>query len=77
VKSSPVELASIEECFQNADCVVLLTDHSDYKYLNPVQLAKLVRTPIVFDTRNLLDHDEWRSAGFQVKVLGSGPSSPW
>ena len=72
VKNSPLEMASIEECFQNADCVVLLTDHSDYKYLNPVQLAKLVRTPIVFDTRNLLDHDEWRSAGFQVKVLGSG-----
>jgi len=72
VKKSTMELASIEECFKGADCVVLLTDHSDYKYLNPAQLKKLVRTPILFDTRNLLDHDEWRKAGFSVKVLGSG-----
>jgi UDP-N-acetyl-D-mannosaminuronic acid dehydrogenase len=72
VKSSPLELASIEECFTDADCVVLLTDHSDYKYLNPGQLRKLVRTPNLFDTRNILVHDEWKSAGFRVKVLGSG-----
>ncbi len=72
VKNSPLEMSSIEDCFTNADCVVLLTDHSDYKYLNPVQLSKLVRAPVLFDTRNLLDHDEWRKAGFQVKVLGSG-----
>jgi len=72
VKKSPIELASIEDCFSGADCVVLLTDHNDYKYLNPVQLAKVVRTAKLFDTRNLLDHGEWRQAGFQVKVLGSG-----
>lgn len=72
VKKAPMELVSIEDCFKDADCVVLLTDHSDYKYLNPLQLAKLVRTPALFDTRNLLDHEEWRQAGFRVKVLGSG-----
>jgi UDP-N-acetyl-D-mannosaminuronic acid dehydrogenase len=52
--------------------VVLLTDHSDYKCLNPGQLRKLIRTPNLFDTRNILAHDEWESAGFRVKVLGSG-----
>lgn len=72
VRRSPVELVSIEECFKGADCITVLTDHADYKYLNPVQLVKLVRTPLVFDTRNLLDHTEWRQAGFKVKVLGSG-----
>ena len=72
VKDGPAELASIEECFKGADCAVLLTDHADYKYLNPVQLAKLMRTSILFDTRNFLDHAEWRKAGFQVRVLGVG-----
>lgn len=72
VKNSSIELLSIEACFKDADCVLLLTDHSDYKYLNPLQLKKLVRTPVLFDTRNLLDHDEWRKAGFEVKILGSG-----
>jgi len=72
VKKSSMELVSIEDCFRGADCVVLLTGHSDYKHLNPFQLRGLVRMPVLFDTRNLLEHDEWRKAGFQIKVLGSG-----
>lgn len=72
VKKSPVELSSLEDSCIGSDCILLLTDHSDYKYLNPAQLKKLVRTPNVFDTRSLLDHADWRAAGFAVKVLGSG-----
>ncbi|HOZ46471.1 MAG TPA: nucleotide sugar dehydrogenase [Candidatus Hydrogenedentes bacterium] len=72
VKASPIDLTGLEECFQDADCVVLLTDHNDYKYLNPRQLAKLMRTPRLFDTRNVLDHEDWRQAGFEVRVLGWG-----
>jgi len=45
---------------------------SDYEYLNPGQLKSQMRKPVFFDTRNLVQHDEWREAGFQVKVLGSG-----
>jgi len=76
VKKSPMELSGIEDCFRDADCVVLLTDHSDYKYLNPVELKTLVRTACLFDTRNLLQHDAWRAAGFRVNVLGAGPERP-
>jgi len=72
VKTSPVDLSGIEECFQDADCALLLTDHNDYKYLDPRQLAKLMRTRILFDTRNMLDHEQWTGAGFKVAVLGSG-----
>ncbi|HEO69782.1 MAG TPA: nucleotide sugar dehydrogenase, partial [Candidatus Hydrogenedentes bacterium] len=43
VKHSPIELCGIEACFQDADCALLLTDHNDYKYLDPRQLAKLMR----------------------------------
>jgi UDP-N-acetyl-D-mannosaminuronic acid dehydrogenase len=71
VKTSPIELCGLEECFREADCVLLLTDHNDYKYLNPRQVAKLMRNPVLFDTRNLLDHEDWRAAGFRVKVLGA------
>jgi UDP-N-acetyl-D-mannosaminuronic acid dehydrogenase len=72
VKQASVEIVSLEACFTGADCVLLLTDHSDYKYLHPAQLEKLVRKPVLFDTRNMLEHDDWRKAGFRVKVLGSG-----
>jgi len=73
VKKAPFELANLEACFTDADCVLLLTDHNDYKYIDPRQVARLVRTPRLFDTRNFLEHEAWREAGFAVNVLGLGP----
>lgn len=72
VKQCPVDLAPLEDCFAGADCLLLLTDHNDYKYLNPKQVGQSMRGRILFDTRNHLDHEEWRQAGFRVRVLGSG-----
>jgi len=72
VRTAPIELAGLDECFTGADCVLLLTDHNDYKYLNPAEVVKLTRQRVLFDTRNLLDHDAWRKEGFRVKVLGCG-----
>jgi len=74
VKNAPFELQPLEACFAGADCLVLLTDHNDYKYLNPRQIVRLMRNPVLFDTRNHLDHNDWREAGFTVRVLGSGRS---
>ncbi|MCP4641224.1 MAG: nucleotide sugar dehydrogenase [bacterium] len=72
VKTCPVELSGIEACFNDADCVLLLTDHNDYKFINPRQVARSMRRSVLFDTRNLVDHEDWRSAGFHVRVLGRG-----
>lgn len=72
VKNSPIELESLDACFEGADCLALLTDHNDYKYLNPRLVAKQMRKAILFDARNILDHKDWRAAGFYVRVLGSG-----
>ena len=72
VKKSPVELQSIEECLRDADCLLVLTAHDEFKYLNARQVAKQMRAKTVLDTHNLLDHDEWRAAGFEVMVLGVG-----
>lgn len=69
---SPVELCTLEECLAGADCLVVLTDHNDYKYLDPRPLARVMRRPVVLDTRHILNVDEWRRAGFQVAVLGVG-----
>ncbi len=76
VKRSPIELTSLEESFGNSDCAVFLTDHSDYKYLNPAEICKLMKRAVVYDTRNILDHNLWRREGFDVKVLGTGAEPP-
>lgn len=72
VRHSPHQTADLDECFVGADCAVLLTDHNDYKYISPYPVGQLMRRRVLFDTRNHLDHDAWRKAGFLVKILGSG-----
>jgi len=72
VKRSPIELSGIEECLAGSDCAVFLTDHSDYKYLDPARIYPLMNHAIVYDTRHVLDHQLWRQKGFKVKVLGTG-----
>jgi UDP-N-acetyl-D-mannosaminuronic acid dehydrogenase len=74
VRNSPVELSGLDQCFRDADCLLLLTDHDDYRYLNPRHVARLMRNRVLFDTRNMLDHQDWKDAGFQVRVLGAGES---
>lgn len=72
VKRADVELSNLEDCFRGADCVVLLADHSDYRYLNPAELMRLVRNRTLLDCRNFLDREQWTAAGFQVETIGRG-----
>lgn len=67
------ELSAFEETFHQADCVVLAIDHDEFKYLDPRQLIRLVRTPIIIDTRRALDATVWRSVGFDYRLLGQDP----
>jgi len=72
VKQSPVELQGLDACFAGTDCVVLVTDHTDYLYLNPQQVGQTARRKNLFDTRAFLPHDQWKNAGFRVRILGAG-----
>ncbi len=66
------ELSNLEEAISNADLLLLVTDHSDFKYLAPEELGKKMRNRILFDTRNFLDLARYREAGFEVHVKGVG-----
>ena len=72
VKNPPRPTQSLEECLEGADCLIVLTGHDAYRGIDPAEAARRMRGRIVFDTRNLLDHQAWRAAGFQVRVLGIG-----
>ncbi|MFP4500076.1 MAG: nucleotide sugar dehydrogenase [Candidatus Hydrogenedentota bacterium] len=72
VTKAPFELSSLEACLQGADCLLVLTAHDEFKYMNPRQVARQMRGHRLFDTHNVLDHVDWRAAGFEVTVLGSG-----
>jgi UDP-N-acetyl-D-mannosaminuronic acid dehydrogenase len=68
------EFPRMEEAVRGADCVVLVTDHKEFLSIDPKVLSP--RHQFLVDTRNCLDHQRWRKAGFQVKVLGNGSRGP-
>ena len=72
VKYFTYELAGFEEAFKDSDCILLSVDHAEFKYIDPKQIAKLVRTKIIFDTRKALDAKDWEDNGFKYVLLGQG-----
>ncbi|MDO7786857.1 nucleotide sugar dehydrogenase [Desulforamulus aquiferis] len=64
--------AGLKECLYNADCVVITVDHDSFKTLNPEMCEGLMANQLVIDTKNTINHREWREAGFQVLLLGDG-----
>jgi UDPglucose 6-dehydrogenase len=61
---------SLEEALTDADVVVLVTEWPEFRTLDPVWAASLVRTPSVIDGRNSYDSAAWRAAGWTYKGLG-------
>jgi len=69
VKDHSGSCKDIEEASVDSDCLILVTDHSEFKNIDPNSLP--VRNKNLVDTRNFLDHENWKTAGYNVKVLGS------
>jgi UDP-N-acetyl-D-mannosaminuronic acid dehydrogenase len=63
-------LLSLNDAVENSDCIVVLTDHNEFKSLSPAKIGELMRTKKIFDTRNCLEHKKWRENGFEVEILG-------
>lgn len=76
VKSFEYLLCSLQEAVRGSDCLVLITDHSSFRDIDPVKLFPLMRNRNLVDARNILEHERWRDAGFKIKVLGEGIHQP-
>ncbi|MGE6513596.1 nucleotide sugar dehydrogenase [Lysinibacillus sphaericus] len=59
---------SLEEATKDADIIVVLTDHNEFKALNAADVT--TKTKIVFDTKNCLNRENWQEAGFEFHLLG-------
>lgn len=53
--------------------MVVLTDWPEFRGLDSVKIADAVRTPVVVDTRNLIDRDVLSRAGLHCHSLGRPP----
>ncbi|MFM9036947.1 MAG: UDP-glucose dehydrogenase family protein [Actinomycetota bacterium] len=59
----------IDAC-RDADVLVVLTEWDQFKWVEPASIAGVMRAKVVVDGRNLLDHNEWRRAGFEHQGIG-------
>ncbi len=62
----------LPDVLSGADAMILLTDHTEYRRLDPSLAAGLMSNRFLLDTRGHLDAARWRAAGFRVMKLGSG-----
>jgi UDP-N-acetyl-D-mannosaminuronic acid dehydrogenase len=60
----------MDEALDQSDVVVVLTDHNEFKELDPERVGSKMRSRIVFDTKNALPLGQWEEAGFMIKRLG-------
>jgi UDP-N-acetyl-D-mannosaminuronic acid dehydrogenase len=72
VKEFEHKILELERAVKDSDCIVLITDHPEFKEINPKEISRLMRNKNVVDTRNMLVAEQWKEAGFSVKVLGDG-----
>jgi UDPglucose 6-dehydrogenase len=61
--------SAIEAC-QDADVVLHLTEWQEFREITPGDLEGVVHQRRIFDGRNALDLETWRSAGWTARAVG-------
>jgi UDP-N-acetyl-D-mannosaminuronic acid dehydrogenase len=72
VSQAGVDVVTLDEALDNASAILVITDHSEFRSLDPDRAAAAVANRILFDTRNCLPREAWERAGFTVLTLGRG-----
>lgn len=74
-KASEVEIDYAEDPYaaaENADAVILCTEWNEYRTPDLERLKDLMRRPVFFDGRNILDPKHAEEAGFEYRGIGRG-----
>lgn len=70
-KGSIIFTQSARETIQEADCVIIMTEWNEFKELDVQDMNKLMRTPLVIDTRNILSAKLAHEAGLHYIGIGT------
>ena len=73
----PIQSLSYHESPQlaceGADALVIITEWRQFHSPDFEQLSRLLKTPLIFDCRNLYDPQQMRALGFEYHSIGRGP----
>jgi UDPglucose 6-dehydrogenase len=64
------------DCLEGADALMILTEWQPYRRPDYDKMKDLLRTPIIFDGRNLWDPEKMRAAGFHYVSIGRPAVAP-
>lgn len=60
------------EALENADCLAIVTEWSEFRNPDFDKLAKMLTSKIIFDGRNVYDIDQMEEMGFYYESIGRG-----
>jgi UDP-N-acetyl-D-mannosaminuronic acid dehydrogenase len=66
--------ASLEDAIADAELLLLLVNHTEFKQLNPAAVAAQTKARLLVDTVNGWQRESWQVAGFTFFRLGDGKS---
>jgi len=58
------------EASKDADALLILTEWNEYRSLDLRRIKSAMKSPYIFDTRNVLDRDELNELGFNFDLIG-------
>ena len=62
------------ECLIDADALVVVTEWNEFRGVDLQKIARVMRTKLIFDGRNLFDPDLAAAHGFEYRGIGRGLS---
>jgi UDPglucose 6-dehydrogenase len=60
------------EALQGADALIVCTEWSEFRRPNFTKIKQALKSPVIFDGRNIFSRDEVRTAGFTYYSIGRG-----
>lgn len=66
---------NLVDALENTDAVIIVTAHKEFHDLEPTFLVAKMRTPIVIDSRGIIDPHTAKQAGLIFRGLGRGNTS--
>jgi len=58
------------DALEGVDALLVVTDWNEFRRPDFKRMRALMRTPLIFDGRNLYDHDALREHGFAYHPIG-------
>jgi UDPglucose 6-dehydrogenase len=71
------ETADKYDILNGCDALVICTETGEYRSIDFERVGKFLRTPVIFDGRNILDIQALKQAGFEYYGIGRGDKLEW